>query len=50
MIQAITGHASLQEVERYTQEANKAVLADAAMALWKSPTENASGTKKPKNP
>jgi integrase/recombinase XerD len=50
MIQAITGHASLQEVERYTQEANKAVLADAAMALWRSPTENASGTKKPKNP
>ena len=34
-IMAITGHRSLEEVERYTRAARKAGLADAAMAKLK---------------
>jgi ribosomal protein L14E/L6E/L27E len=32
-IQAITGHKSLEEVERYTKEAEQVLLAQQAMAL-----------------
>jgi hypothetical protein len=32
---AITGHRTLQEVERYTRTANQSKLADSAMAKFK---------------
>ena len=35
-IMAITGHKTLQEVERYTRAARQASLADAAMAKLKT--------------
>jgi integrase/recombinase XerD len=35
-IMAITGHKSLEEVERYTREARKKTLADSGMAKFKS--------------
>jgi integrase len=34
-IMAITGHKSLREVERYTQEAQKRLLADSGMSKFK---------------
>jgi hypothetical protein len=34
-LMAVTGHRSLEEVERYTRAANKRKLADAAMSKLK---------------
>ncbi len=48
MIQAITGHMTLHEVERYTKAAGRAALADAAMGLLvnkNTPTEIRGGSK-----
>jgi integrase/recombinase XerD len=39
-IMAITGHRSLEEVERYTRAARQGRLADAAMMKFKSRTDS----------
>ena len=52
MIQSLTGHRTLHEVENYTRAARQALLADEAMKLLENettPTEVASGSKTPKS-
>jgi integrase/recombinase XerD len=50
-IQAVTGHATLHEVERYTKAARRQTMADTAMAklVRNTPTENPGGRKNPKS-
>lgn len=53
MIQGLTGHRTLKEVEVYTRKARQRVLADAAMEKLtgntNTPTANSSGRKTPKS-
>ena len=52
MIQSLTGHRTLHEVENYTRAARQALLADGAMKLLENeatPTEDESGSKTPKS-
>jgi integrase/recombinase XerD len=50
-IQAVTGHATLKEVERYTKAVRQQAMADAAVAklVRNPPTENPGGRKNPKS-
>jgi integrase len=42
-LMAISGHRTLSEIQRYTEDANRKLLADTAMAKKRTPREQASG-------
>jgi len=42
-LMAISGHRTLSEVQRYTEDANRKLLADTGMAKKRTPGEQASG-------